>query len=91
MACAYNDPRLAVPVGLAARHSMRDVIATAVWVVGWEQPEGNRWERIAELLDLTWDRLWGASPTTRRAGSRQQPSHLRGPGAPQADVGVQPR
>lgn len=54
----YSDPRLTVHVGMTPRLAMRDVIATAVWVTGWEKPARNRWGRIAELLGIDGRRMW---------------------------------
>ena len=53
---AYADSRLTVRAG---PRDMRSFVITTIWVLAWEQPtEGNRWDRVLELMGIPGEWLW---------------------------------
>jgi hypothetical protein len=46
---AYDDPRLTVQAGGC---DLRSFVVTVTWVLGWERPEGNAWERVLDLTGM---------------------------------------
>jgi hypothetical protein len=55
LARAYADDRLSRRAGPC---NLRSFVVTTAWVCGIDRPEGNRWERVAELMGIRGDSLW---------------------------------
>lgn len=77
---ASKDERLNRRASLC---NLRSFIITTAWVFTWERPEGNGWERVAELVGIRPGSLWLVFDDDR---PRYEPPTLRDPRTCEASV-----